>query len=93
MTTVSVNISGGGICLRIEEKIDIGRLVECVVDTDADRKISFIGKVVRCEKSEIESKYRYEAGIDYTRIEDKEREAVVRFIFEEQRKLRKKGLI
>ncbi len=92
-STIANNLSGGGIGLLLEEKIDVGRLIECVLFEDQARKVKFFGKVIRYEKSETEGKFKYEAGIAYIKINDNDREAVVRYIFNEQRKLRKKGLI
>jgi c-di-GMP-binding flagellar brake protein YcgR len=91
--TITNNISGGGVNLLLEDRIEAGKLVECEVFTSRNKKVRFFGKVVRYERNEVESKYRYEAGIAYVTIRSSDREAVVQFIFEEQRKLRKKGLI
>lgn len=91
--TIANNLSGGGISLKLEDMIEVGRLVECEIFTDQSRKIRFFGKVIRYEKSDMEGKFKYEAGIAYIKINNKDREAVVRYIFNEQRKLRKKGLI
>jgi c-di-GMP-binding flagellar brake protein YcgR len=89
----SNNISGGGISFMLEDKVEVGKLVECEVFTSQDRKVRFFGKVIRYERSELEGRFKYEAGIAYIKINDNDREAVVRYIFNEQRKLRKKGLI
>lgn len=91
--TIAVNLSGGGICLLLEEIIDIGRRIECELFNEDNFKIKFLGKVTRYEESMLESKYKYKAGIIYININNSDREAVVKFIFNEQRKLRKKGLI
>lgn len=91
--TFTNNISGGGISLMLEEKIEVGRILECEMEAGQDKIIKFFGKIIRYERSELEGKFRFEAGIAYIRINDNDREAVVRYIFEEQRKLRKKGLI
>lgn len=91
--TFANNLSGGGICLMLEEKIEVGRMVECEIFKDHDKKVRFFGKVIRYEKNDMEVKYKYEAGIAYIKIHDNDRETVVRYIFDEQRKLRKKGLI
>lgn len=89
----SNNISGGGISLMLEEKVEVGRLVECELFTSQDKRVRFFGKIIRYERSELEGRFKYAAGIAYIKINDNDREAVVRYIFNEQRKLRKKGLI
>lgn len=87
------NVSGGGICLRLEEKVETGKLLECEFTTGTGIIIRFFGQVIRYEKSDMEGKYKYEAGIAYIKINEGDREAVVKFIFDEQRRMRKKGLI
>lgn len=87
------NLSGGGVCLLLEDKVEIGKLVECELTAGEGIIVKFFGKVIRYEKTDMEGKFRYEAGIAYIKINEKDRETVVRFIFDEQRKLRKKGLI
>lgn len=91
--TLAINLSGCGICLLLEDKIDTEQFVECEISIEENRTIRFFGKVIRYEKNQVESMFRFLAGIAYVRIEDKDREAVVRYIFNEQRILRKKGLI
>ncbi|NJD02276.1 MAG: flagellar brake protein [Ruminiclostridium sp.] len=92
-TTIANNLSGGGICLLLEEKLDVGKLLECEIATDGKKGIRFFGKVKRYEKNVLHGKFKYEIGIAFININNNDREKVVKFIFEEQRKLRKRGLI
>lgn len=91
--TIANNLSGGGINLMLEDKIKVGCLLECEIFTDESRKVKFFGQVIRYVESGMEGRFKYEAGIAYIQINNNDREAVVRYIFNEQRKLRKKGLI
>ena len=91
--TITSDISGGGLCLLLEEAIESGKIVECRINTAPNKVVRFYGKVVKCEKRKFEGKFKYEAGVIYTKIEYKDREEIVKYIFSEQRKLRKKGLI
>lgn len=91
--TLASNLSGGGISLMLEEKIEPGSILECEMFSDQMRMVKFYGRVVRFEDTGREGKYRYEAGIAYIEINDNDRETIVRYIFDEQRKLLKKGLI
>jgi len=93
-STWTVNISGGGICIVLNEELPVNTYLECVVDLEENLSVGFIGKIVRIEKIEDESAYyKYRAGMSYQVINNKDREAVVKFIFKEQRKLRRKGII
>lgn len=91
--SITSNISGGGLCLLLEDKLERGMIVECRINTAPNKVLKLYGKVVICEKRETEGKYKYKAGINYTKIEYRDREDIVKYIFREQRKLRKKGLI
>jgi len=90
---ITRDISGGGLCLLSEDKQPFGGLLECELELGDSRKVSFTGRIVRVNKYEFSQKYKYSIGILYEKIENREREAIIKFIFEEQRKLRKKGLI
>ena len=90
---IANNISGGGISLMMEDMIDADSFVECEIFTDQNRKVRFFGQVVRCEKSDRKGKFKYEAAIVFININENDREVIVQYIFSEQRRLRKKGLI
>lgn len=89
--TITSDLSGGGMRLLLNEKLEPGTYLECQLFTGTDRNIRFFGKVVRFEYTGSGGKYRYAAGIAYADIDEKEREEVIKYIFEEQRKLLKKG--
>ena len=91
--TLASNLSGGGIRLLLEEKLEAGKIVECEIRVGEEKLIRFFGRVMRHEVREDEGRFKYEAGIAYIKISKNDREAVVKYIFDEQRKLRKKGLI
>ncbi len=91
--TLATDLSGGGISLILEEKLGKDCNVECEIFRGRPEMISFTGKTVRCERIVSESKYSYSVGIEFVDISDNDREKVIRFIFDEQRKLIKKGMI
>lgn len=92
IASITRDLSGGGLCMYLEEKIDKDELVECELTLE-EEIVRFYGKVLRVTRLETEGKFKFEAGIAFRKIENKEREAVIKYIFKEQRKLRKKGLI
>ncbi len=91
--TIASNLSGGGLCLLLEDKLEVGQLVECEITTEEQKEVKFFGKVIRHDTRQLEGRFKYEAGIVYIKINNNDRETVVKYIFNEQRKLRKKGLI
>ncbi|HEY9059845.1 MAG TPA: PilZ domain-containing protein [Pseudobacteroides sp.] len=87
------DISGGGTCLALVEGIEKGKYIECELQLSENKTIKFYGTIVRSSKTESEGKNKYEAGVEFYNIDNRSRDAIISFIFEEQRKLRKKGLI
>ncbi|MBF8983075.1 PilZ domain-containing protein [Lutibacter sp. B2] len=85
------DISGGGLCLIIKEPLKIGENVEVMLKT-GEKNISVRGAVLRCVKYQ-EFDYKFELGITFKDIDEKMREEIISYIFEHQRKMRKKGLV
>ena len=90
--TITGDLSGGGIRLLLDERLEPGAYIECELFSEDEQKVRFFGKVVRFEHTGNAGRYRYAAGIAYVDIEEKDRDAVIRYIFNEQRKLLRKGL-
>jgi c-di-GMP-binding flagellar brake protein YcgR len=86
------DLSGGGVCIRMKEKIELGQILDCEIALE-DKAVEFSAEVVRVDKVDNISKYNYEIGISFKIIKNQNREELIKFIFSEQRKLRKKGLI
>lgn len=84
-----VDISGGGVKIVIEKSLKKNTLLNCELKLKNNDTIDFLGKVVRVDKDS----GKYEIGIMFKRIKRNDRETVIRYIFIEQRKLRKRGLI
>lgn len=88
--TVTRDLSGGGLCMRLKEPVEVGKLLECELFI-AD-KVSFIGKIIRLTKYDnTQGIYKYEIGVIFEKIDKIVREKVISYIFQEQRKLLKKG--
>lgn len=90
--TITRNLSGGGVCMLLKDKIPVWSMIECILCLE-ERKIRFKGKVVRTGMRESEGIFDYEAGISFEDIDDSDREEIVKFVFREQRRMRRKGLI
>jgi len=92
-STKTRDLSGGGFCMVLEDKMDLGALLECQLELDENRTVNFFGNVARVVKFYIDEEIRYDTGVSFTKIKFKDREAIINYIFKEQRKLIKKGLI
>lgn len=85
------DISGGGMQIKCNKEHQFGDVVEC--DLKMDNKIVPVkGTIMRVQKIE-DKEYEYSIGIKFQNIDPKSQEIVIKYVFEEQRNLRKKGLI
>lgn len=85
------DISGGGLRVISKDELKVGSFVQIKIENN-NQTINVQGEILRCVPYE-ESDYKFELGIIFKDIGEKVREQIVSFIFEHQRKLRKKGLI
>lgn len=90
--TNTVNISGGGLCIITQEKIDNLELIECGIILNEDTEVVAVCKVMNITKNENNEK-QWKVGLRFERISEQGREKLINYIFEEQRRLRRKGLI
>lgn len=86
------NLSGGGASILIREAVDLGTMLECLLPLGQGQEVFIHGKAVRVSKRNDGGKYKCEVGIRFKGIERKDRESIISYIFEEQRRLIKKGL-
>ncbi|MDR3120327.1 MAG: flagellar brake protein [Clostridiales bacterium] len=90
---MTVDLSGSGLRFNVNDPIEKERLIECEF-TIENRLIFIVGKVMRCmRKSEGESAASvYEVGLIFSEIEERDRDLIIRFIFDEERRRLKKKL-
>ncbi|MDP4179465.1 MAG: PilZ domain-containing protein [Bacillota bacterium] len=91
-TGLTRDISGGGTCLVLMEGLEKGKMIECELRLSEQQVVKFLGTIVRSHLH-AQTKDRFEAGVEFFNIDNKTRESIISFIFQEQRKLRQKGLI
>lgn len=92
ISSFTKDIGGEGICIYSVDKIQLGSLLRCELQLDSG-KIIVKGKIVKVLRLENKGKFNYENGVSFFDITEPEREAIIKFIFRVQRKLREKGLI
>jgi len=85
------DISGGG--MKLFSNYNYKKNAQLLLTfTINDLELNVLGEVVRA--SEIDSNdFKYEIGLKFIGIDNSQRDAIIRYIFEQQRELRKKGLI
>ncbi len=88
-TTFAKDISGGGIRLISKERLELQKKVTLNIETKKE-PILLEGRVIRCLPY---GENEFDIGIIFEDINETVRSSIISFIFEEQRKMRKKGLI
>jgi c-di-GMP-binding flagellar brake protein YcgR len=83
------DISGGGICMLTDVRLEKSSYIEAFIQLD--KEVRFIGEVVRSNVLRKRGRPLYEAGVEYKKIENRDREKIIGYIFEVQRDRLKKG--
>jgi len=87
-----LDISGGGVLFNSATEFAEGDIIELTLDLNGKKLIVF-GSVVRKMYNLQNPKAPFSYGIRFEGVTEFERNEITKFIFEEQRKLIKKGLI
>ncbi len=88
-----VDISGGGLMFRSNTLLECGETLEAEVYLDHERVIRAIGRVVRVMQNLPPAGEKFSSGFEFTMIEETERDKIIQFIFNQQRELRRRGLL
>lgn len=91
LAVVTKDISGGGLRAMVGERFEPGSKLQVIIILDNER-IVVNAEVVRCQIFD-ETVKRYDCGVRFLEVEEKDRSRIIAFIFEKQRNLRKKGLV
>lgn len=84
-----LDISGGGVQMQLKKKIKKGEEILIALKNILAPKELIKSKVVRTHK---ENDELYNYGVQFIEIEEEQRETIIQWIFEYQRKNRQKGL-
>lgn len=92
--SIIADISGGGLRFIASQQYEIGSLLYCkwvLLIEGESKEYDLVGRVLFCE--EIESKKgEYEHRVQYVNLDEDEREEIIRYIFEEERKNRRRKI-
>lgn len=89
----TVDISGGGVMFVCSTVLKCDDLIQATVHFSDNDSVRALGKVVRFVENPSSTKFKYSVGLEFTIIEELERDKIIKFIFNRQRELRKKGLL
>ena len=90
---VMVDLSGGGMKFRSKHELnedDKIMILLHLVNEKMDRQFNLIGNIVSCIEVQLAAKILYECRVSFHIEEDEIREEIIRYIFEEERRIRRK---
>lgn len=87
----SCDIGGGGMGVIMKRHIPLYSDVNCSFSIDTDN-IIIKGNIIRIEICK-DDEHKYQMGIKFTEVSEYTRDVIVKFIFNQQRKRIRKGLI
>ena len=90
---IIIDLSGGGMCILGDQKIEKNILLECVIMLENNQEVTTICKVINSKKDEREQSRNWKSSLMFHTISERSREKVINFVFQEQMKFRRKGLI
>lgn len=88
----ALDISAGGLLLNTNKDLEENDLLEMTLNLISERELVLFGIIVRKQYNSV-TRFSYEYGIKFQNVSDFEKNEITKFIFEEQRKLIKKGLV
>lgn len=89
---ILLDISEGGIMFYTKKEMDLNDLLDLEIDLDTDSIIQLKGIIVR-KQYNTEKSFLYEYGVRFQNPTRTEKDVLMKFIFQEQRKLLKKGFL
>ena len=89
--TSSVDISAGGIKVYTDQKVELGDIIDTTFLLDGVKMYIETKVVKRVRKDN--SRNRWEISLEFLNLSEKEREHIIRFVFEKEREMIKKEFL
>ncbi|MDP4153144.1 MAG: flagellar brake protein [Bacillota bacterium] len=86
LNVFTVNLSGGGLCIKTEEEIPLRTLVTSVFSLNRHKSITLNGTVVWIKEINDQVK-SYHIGIEFEKYDESLRQDIIRFIYAQQRRI------
>lgn len=87
------NISGSGICMVLEEEVIKGCFMEVILSIGKTARVKAVCNTVRVTRIQCGKANKFEAGLHFVKISQTDQESLIRYIFNQQRLLLKRGLL
>lgn len=92
-TVTTADLSGGGMLFTTSNELAAGDLLEGTIELTGKDNIKVIGRIVRIIENPPKAEHRFSAGFEFIAIDEADRDKIIRYIFDQQRELRRKGLL
>lgn len=89
----TLNISGGGVLVKSPIQLKVNDELDIQLTIPGKGVIDTVGRVVRCEESKDSGRQFFLVGIDFTVINERDRERIIGYVFERERYLNKRRLL
>lgn len=90
---ITIDLSGGGLMFVCNTVLKYADILDVTIYLSENESVKALSKVVRFVENPQKAKQKYSVGLEFTVIEESERDKIIKFIFNKQRALRKKGLL
>ncbi len=86
------NISGSGACIIVDEEIPLKSVLDITLHLSDTLQAKAVCNVVRCTPLELDKVSKFELGLHFAEISAQNQDNIIKYIFEQQRVLLKKGI-
>ena len=90
---ITVDLSGGGMKFRSSQELTPGDKIIAIIrltNDKMDKQIQVLSDVISCIEVRMPAKVLYESRLEFDLDDNRIREDIIRYIFEEERKVRQK---
>ena len=88
----SIDLGGGGVRFKVKERYEPEELIICMIKLvmdDEEKEVQVLGKVL--DVTPVEYTRYHEIRVQFEKISNEARENIIQYIFEDERKRRKKN--
>ena len=89
----TLDISGGGLLFATDRSFLPDDRLKIILELPPDQKIELVGRVARIVNNPSGAWRRFSVGVEFIQIGERDRDRIIRWVFERQRELIKRGLL
>jgi c-di-GMP-binding flagellar brake protein YcgR len=92
MKAMTSDLSGSGVCIITDTALPEGSLIELEIKLDDVTTVKAAGNIIRSYRDENQRKTKFKNGIHFVGLSKADRDQIIKYLFNLQRELLKKGL-